>query len=204
LTSPLFAFKIDDVDAAQSKPKVMQEAMSSAAYELKDTQDAYIAGLYAQAGLSQNSNASPADITSLNVEEEFLAAAETMDNAGVPRSNRFAVIPPWIQSKLWLAGVSIITDNAALYSNGVVGRGIGFDFSVSPNVSKNSASWDKSRIICGVRNFSIALAEQVVKTEAYRPEASFSDAVKGLHVYGAKIIRPDATLTLYADKTAEA
>jgi hypothetical protein len=58
--------------------------------------------------------------------------------------------------------------------------------------------------MCGIRNESYTLAEQIMSVEAYRPEAKFSDAVKGLHVYGTKIIRPDITLTLYADKTAEA
>lgn len=202
--SKYFAFKIDDVDAAQAKPKVMQEAMKQAAYALGDTQDAYIAGLYGDAGMAQNTNASPADVTSLNVEDEFLAAAETMDNNSVPRSGRFAIIAPWVLTKLTLAGITSLSDNVALYTNGRLGRALGFDFSVSANVSKNSSSWDKTRIICGVTGQSLTVAEQIVKTEAFRPEAQFSDAVKGLHVYGCKVIRPDMTLTLYADKTAEA
>lgn len=202
--SNYFAFKIDDVEVAQSKPKVMQEAMKQAAYSLNDTQDAYIAGLYAQAGMSQNTNGSPVNMTSLNVEDEFLSAAETMDNNSVPRTGRFSIIAPWINTKLVLAGIVSLSDNVNLYTNGKVGSALGFEFFVSPNVSKNSSSWDITRVICGVKGMSIALAEQVVKTEAYRPESSFSDAVKGLHLFGSKIIRPDATLTLYADKTAEA
>ena len=70
------------------------------------------------------------------------------------------------------------------------------------NVS-NAGSWANTKIIAGVKNESIALAEQIVSVEAYRPESSFSDAVKGLHVYGGKIIRPDMTCVLYADYTAE-
>ena len=48
---------------------------------------------------------------------------------------------------------------------------------------------------------AIAFAEQIVKVEAYRPQDSFSDALKGLHVYGAKVIRPDAAAVLTASKT---
>ena len=48
---------------------------------------------------------------------------------------------------------------------------------------------------------AIAYAEQIVKVETYRPDDSFSDAVKGLHVYGAKLIRPDAIATCIASET---
>lgn len=198
-----FAFKIDDVDKAQSKPKVMQEAMRKAAYQLSETQDDYIAALYATAGLAQNTNASPVDMTSLNVEEEFLSVAEQLDEANASRQGRFSVIPPWVQSKLVLAGVSSLTDNVSEWKNGLVARAFGFDYYLSNNVS-NAGSWAKTRMICGVMNESITVAEQVMSVEALRPESSFSDAVKGLHVYGAKIMRPDVTCTLYADYTAEA
>lgn len=202
--SKYFAFKIDDVDAAQSKPKVMTEAMDKAAYGLSDTQDTYIASLYASAGLAQNTNASPVNMTSLNIDDQFLACGETMDVAGISRQGRFAIIAPWVLTKLVLAGITSLSENVATFTNGFIGRAYGFDFSISPNVSKNSTSWDKTRMILGSAKSSITVAEQIVKTEAYRPESQFSDAVKGLHVYGAKIIRPDMTLVLYANKTAEA
>jgi hypothetical protein len=201
--SKYFAFKIDDIDAAQSKPKVMQQAMAEASYSLADAQDAYMASLYTQCGMSVGAD-SPINMTSLNVEDSFLLAAETMDNNSVPRTGRFACIAPWVLTKLILAGIASLSENNELWTNGYVGRALGFDFSISPNISKNSSSWDATRNILGVKNMTFGLAEQIVKTEAYRPEKSFSDAVKGLHVYGAKIVRPDTALVLYADKTAEA
>ena len=58
--------------------------------------------------------------------------------------------------------------------------------------------------LAGFEGESLAFAEQIVSVEAYRPEDAFSDAVKGLHLYGAKVIRPDKTWVWYADYTAEA
>lgn len=202
--SKYFAFGIDDVDKAQQKPKVMQAAMLEAGYALNDTADTYLAGLYAQAGISRNTNASPVDMTSTEVEDEFLAVGELMDEANVPREGRFAIIPPWVHTKLVIAGISNLTDNKGVYINGFLMNALGFDFRMSNNVSKNSTSWDKTRIICGVAGKSYAFAEQITTIEAYRPQDSFTDALKGLHVYGGKIIRPDMTAVLYADKTAEA
>lgn len=198
-----FAFEVDDVDKAQMNVEVMQAAMSDAAYQLADTMDSYMAGLYADCGLSVDSNDTPADITSLNVEEKFLEVAEKMDDENIPREGRFAIIPPWVHIKLVLAGISNLSDNKDVYINGLIGHALGFEFYLSNNVSKNSSNWDKTRIICGVKGKSFGLAEQIKSVEAFRPESSFSDAVKGLHVYGAKIIRPDMTCVLYADKTAE-
>lgn len=199
-----FAFEVDDIDAAQSNMGLIAEPTRRSGYKLADTADAYILGLYAQAGNAQNSDSVPIDLVSTNVEEEILAIGEAMNNAGVEQEGRFIIIAPWVLTKLVLAGLTTKTMNDVLWENGKVGRVLNFDISVSPNVSKNSASWDKTRNIAGIRNESIAYAEQIVKVEAYRPENAFSDAVKGLHLYGAKIMRPDKTWVWYADKTAEA
>lgn len=202
--SKYFAFKLDDVDKAQAKGNIFGEATDRAGYSLKDTADTYMAGLYTACGISRNTDASPVDMTSLNVEEEFLAVLEDLRSANAPADRLFAIIPPWVMSKLTLAGIANLTTNDDVYKNGFIGRALGFDFYLSNNVSKNSSSWDQTRIICGVKGTSFAYAEQVVSVEAFRPESSFSDAVKGLHLYGAKIIRPDVTAVLYADKTTEA
>jgi hypothetical protein len=39
---------------------------------------------------------------------------------------------------------------------------------------------------------AVASAVSINKVERYRPESSFSDAVKGLAVYGAKVVKPTA------------
>jgi hypothetical protein len=53
--------------------------------------------------------------------------------------------------------------------------------------------------MCG-HSSAISYAEQIVKVEGYRPEGKFSDALKGLHVYGGKVVEPDALLDLQARK----
>ena len=202
--SKYVSFEVDDVDLRQAKGNLLPLGMGEAAYALADTADSYMAGLYADCGIAQNTNSSPVDMTSANVEEEILGVAEQMDEAGVPRMGRFGIIAPWVHTKLLLAGISNLSDNVDEWVNGYIGAALGFKLYVSANVSKNSTSWDITRNIFGIESKSYTLAEQIVKTEAFRPESSFHDAVKLLHLYGAKIIRPDMTACLYADKTAEA
>jgi hypothetical protein len=43
---------------------------------------------------------------------------------------------------------------------------------------------------------AIAFAEQLSEIEAYRPEKRFADAIKGLHLYGAKVVYPNEMVTL--------
>jgi hypothetical protein len=71
--------------------------------------------------------------------------------------------------------------------NGMVGRAAGFDILLSNNVPLISTDF---AIIAGT-DMAISFAEQINKTEAYRPEAKFADAVKGLTLYGAKLVRPE-------------
>jgi len=197
-----FNFQVDDIDKAQTKPKVMTEAMRKAAYALRDTADSYLLGLYAQAGLAVGTTGTPIDLTSLNVEDTLLQVGETMDGSNVPREGRFAIVPPWVVTKMILAGLTTKTLNDVLWENGKLGKVLGFETLMSNNVS-NAGSWANTKCMFGVRGMSLNYAEQILSVEAYRMELRFADAVKGLHVYGAKW-RADATLLLYADKTAEA
>jgi hypothetical protein len=199
-----FAFYVEDVDQAQANVEFMNSVSEQSAYGLRDTADQYLAGLYQQNGLTYGTNSVPIDVNSTNVEETVLTCGETMTENNVMMENRYMVIAPWFHTKLVLAGIANLSDNVDLYRNGRIGSALGFDFRVSVNVSKDSATtWAKTRQQAGILNQTLGWAEQIVSIEAYRPESGFQDAVKGYHVYGGKVTRPDKGLTLYADKTDE-
>ena len=50
---------------------------------------------------------------------------------------------------------------------------------------------------------AIAFAEQLSEINAYRPEKRFADAVKGLHLYGAKVVYPNEMVTIAVTKQYE-
>lgn len=199
-----FNFDVNDVEAVQQKTEILTQTTDQAAYGFRDAADIYFAGLYAQSGLtSYATGTTPWDVTSLNVEDVLLDIKEKM--ARVPLNGRFIICPEWFHSKLILAGLTNKQDNNAIFTNGVVDKVQGFDILLSENVSaNNTTTWDQTRIIAGVRGQSLSFADAILKVEAYRPEERFEDAVKGLYVFGGKILRPDMTLTAYCDKTAEA
>lgn len=198
-----FNFAVNDVDAVQQKQQLLSQATENGAYGFRDKVDQYFAELYAKAGIAKGSNASPVDINSANVEDVLVEVNELMGEANIPKAGRFAIIPEWFESKLVLAGLVTKTNNDQLHANGFIDRVLGIDFYTSNNVSKNSTSYDQTRILFGIKNVSLTFADVISDIEAYRPEKRFEDAVKGLYVFGGKIARPDMTLCLYADKTAE-
>jgi len=201
-----FDFKVEDVEAVQQKPQVLQKLTANAAYGFRDKVDTYFSGLYGDAThTSYATETTNWDVTSLNVEDVLLASGEKFSDNKVPIEGRFLVIPPWFLTKLVLAGLVTKEQNDALYANGTIDRVLGWDLLLSNNVSASSTTtWDTTRIIGGIKGQSLSFAEAIIKIEAFRQEKRFADGVKGLYVFGGKVLRPDMTICIYADKTAEA
>jgi N4-gp56 family major capsid protein len=198
--SKYFAFKVDDIDARQAKGNVMPEAMNRAAYQLARVADSYVAGLYTQTAAANQLGTVSVTTAALAYTQIRLLKLR-MDEADIPEEGRYLIAPPWFYSLL-------LEDNRFLDAsasgsteplrNGFIGRTLGFNLAQS-NAAPN-VTGDDFVVQAGVPQ-AISYAEQINKTEAYRPESSFSDAVKGLHLYGAKVIRPDHLATLVASKT---
>jgi hypothetical protein len=202
-----FAFFVDDVDQRQAKGDVIPTAMQRAAYKLADQADQYVAGLYTgiQSGNAVNGG-STITFTAIGTTatEEFynkvlVPLKVKLDEANVPTEGRYCIIPPWGHAMLLLSSLFSRFDGQGtsdVSRNGMVGRAAGFDILVSNNTPIPSGG---RNIATAGSNDALSFAEQVNKTEAYRPEAKFADAIKGLYLYGGKLIRPDALA--YADIT---
>ncbi|WP_128977278.1 P22 phage major capsid protein family protein [Streptomyces roseicoloratus] len=196
-----FAFKVDDVDARQAKGDVMPQAMSEAAYGLADVVDQYVAGLYT--GVQAANVVSSVTIDTTNPTSWDAEAAKAyndiliplkvkLDEANVPKQGRYCVLPPWLEGVMLRDPRFVKVNESGTEQglrNGMVARAAGFDILTSNNVPVPTSN---NYIITAGVNSAISFAEQINKTEAYRPESSFSDAVKGLALYGAKLIRPDS------------
>ncbi|MEV4858931.1 phage capsid protein [Streptomyces ossamyceticus] len=201
--SKYWAFKVDDVDKRQAKGNVMPEAMSRAAYRLRDVADQYIAGLYTGVAAGNNlGTISVVAATPTDAYDDVLVPLKvTLDEADAPTEGRYCVVPPWFTGRLLRDDRFISADKAGTTDalrNGFVGRAAGFNIMQSNNTPNPTG--DDNVIQAGV-NAAISFAEQINKTEAYRPESSFSDAVKGLALYGAKLIRPDGIAIATASQT---
>ena len=196
-----FNFSIDDIDQAQQRPKVMDEAMEEASYALSDASDSDLAGNATEAHHIEDAG----EIDSTDVYELITEVNRKLDEANVPRGNRWAVVTPWFMQKMVLAKIfeqSGSFDASDVESEGYAGQTLGFDFYISNNLRQDYGSDDDSLLMFGT-NRSMTFAEQILNIEAYRPEDSFSDAVKGLYVYGHKVVDPNALVTIRGRHKAE-
>ena len=62
--------------------------------------------------------------------------------------------------------------------------------------------WFRDKLWCDCcwSRFAVVTAQQIDKTEAYRDTASFADIVRGMQLYGRKILRPEALFTACYNK----
>lgn len=194
--SKYFNFQVDDVDKVQAAGDLVDTAMGRAAYALADVSDAYLLGVIAAGAAAGNivgTTAAPIALTAANVYENIVKLKTKLDKANVPNTGRTIVVPPEVHSLLLLDdrfAKSTATAGQEALINGLVGRIAGFDVYMSNNV-KTGMGTDSGKTpyfeITAQITDATTFAEQIIKTEAYRMEKRFADAVKGLHVYGAKV-----------------
>jgi N4-gp56 family major capsid protein len=202
-----FAFEVDDIDMRQaaSGGALMAEAASEAAYALADQTDlVIIAAMEADvASVTPDNNiAATSRATSALCVEGILDMKTLLDESNVPQQGRWIVIAPWIQNRLMLDTRYITIDSltgGSGFRNGQVGRIMGFDVILSNNLTLSDTVND-SKVIAGYPG-AVTFAEQISMVEAYRPQGSFSDALKGLHLYGVKVVRPAGLVTSIFSQT---
>jgi hypothetical protein len=195
-----FSFVVDDIDSAQQPGGALEEATAEAAYGLRDLADSYVAGLYTGA---QTAN----QIGTVSVTTAALAYTQLrrlmvkLDEANVPREGRWVVVPAWYHGLLLEEDKCVRVDASGTdqaLRNGIVGRALGFDVMMSNNAPL--VTGDDYAVIAGYPG-AITFAEQIVEVESLRLQTTFGDAVRGLHVYGAKLVRPDGIATVVASIT---
>jgi len=198
--SKYFAFELDDIDAAQSVGGELTTALTEATYGLRDVADQYVAGLYTQAQ-SANQLGTISVTTAAGAYTVLRQLRTALNKANVPMENRYVVVPPFFEGLLLEDDRFVRVDASGSdqgLRNGIIGRALGFDVMMSNNAPL--VTGDDWAVQAGHPS-AIAYAESIVKVESYRPQDAFSDAIKGLHVYGAKVIRPDAIATCVASET---
>jgi N4-gp56 family major capsid protein len=183
-----FAFKVDDIDTAQMRPEIIDAASDRAAYQLAEDADSYIAGLYSGASTSAPDNTiETSQFTSTNVYQKLVDLSVLMDQVNLPSEGRFVVVPPWVKGLLLQNSTFVTASKPDVVLNGQIGQIAGLNILVSNNVKTTGTSPVVSHMMAGHPS-ALAYAEQIVNLEGLRLEGSFADAVRGLHLYGGKVL----------------
>ena len=188
--SDYFAFKVNDLDKTQAKADLTGKFTNSAADNMMKNVENYISNLM------DTAVSTPAKTVSVGTPADaYLAVVEAgrkLDVQNVPDEGRWLVVSPdfyalLLQDSRFIEGTEA-GHNTLL--NGVVGQVRGFTVVKSNNVPSKKASPDTQSILAGT-NAAVTFAQQVSKVEAMRMQTDFADMVRGLDLYGAKVIRPE-------------
>jgi len=133
--------------------------------------------------------------------------ARIMDGQSVPTTGRWVVISPELMEILRDEDSRLLNADyggSGLMNGLVINNLHGFRVHVSnnlPSVGTGAATTGTANqntnygVIVAGHDSAVATAEQINKTETYRDPDSFADIVRGMHLYGRKILRPEALVT---------
>lgn len=189
-----YGIVIGDIKKKQSQIDFLNPYAKKAGYGLDKKVDTFIAALYDQTATAA------AYVTDATVDTYSVASTigELWDACeGVNVDKKWIVLPSWMVLKLLLAGIVQANDLKGELKNGFIGKVLNFDMYQS-NRCKALAGTKHHAIMCGSYD-SIAFVQQILESEVIRLESRFADAVRGLHVWGSRVIKPKELF--YADVT---
>ena len=193
-----FNFEVEDIVKAQSVPGLMEALTDEAAKGLALEGDKFVAEVIKGAVDASEVTASEViTLTNKNAMESVEEGFATLYANDCKVSDTFYLeVAPKVFTTYRQQLTELSTNNPEILKKGAVGK-INNAFVCIENClpEGDGAYYNVLRT-----DKAVAFAEQIDKVEKYRPEDAFTDAVKGLYVFGAKVVRPKE---IYVMKTAK-
>lgn len=209
----------DDIDAYQSDIKLLDDWSRDASQQMKIKVDTgFLADVYSDAhddnkgttagaksgAYNLGTTGAPVVVTKDAILEYIVDCNTVLNEQDVPEEDRWIVIPPWFSGmikKSDLKDASLTGDATSVMRNGRIGT---IDNTTLYLSNLLTAVADETGFTCwhimaGQRH-ALSFAAQLTKVSRVQPSASFSEAIKGLNVYGYKCLKPEALADLYARK----
>lgn len=220
-----FNVGIDDIDAYQTDLALMEEFSKDATEQMRNAQDTNILTNIASDASDDNigttagvksggfdlgtTSGSEIAVVSSDILDIIVDLGSVLDEQDIPSENRWIVAPAWFTGmikKSDLQDASITGDGRSILRNGRIGMIDRFTIYMSNNLPATTDSdaaagagascWS---IMAGHKS-ALTYASQIVKVEKIRSERSFANLIRGLVVYGYKVVVPEAMAVLYARK----
>lgn len=186
-----FNYMVGDIDKYQAVGGLMDSLSQESAYGLADAMDQYIANMAIDATVPKL-NDEAIVVTKENVLSTLDDAIQILQENNVNIASGVVVtVSPRFYKLFKQAYISNSTDNTVELKNGKVAMYGNVTVKLSNNVAKSKtvADNDTDNIMIRTKK-AIAFVNPLTHTEAYRPEKSFADAVKGYVLFDGKVVRP--------------
>ena len=182
-----FAFEVDDVDKAQSKPEYLTVQFDEAKKALAESEDAEVAKAAYNGALSSmkssstdiSAETSPLTTIDAGLVKLYKNNVSTKEELAADLNAEHITA---IRSKLQ----NLFTDNVEYIKRGAIGKYNNCFLRLSNNLYNDGT--DDMELIRTKK--AVAVANQIDKVETARKEKGFASIIKGLNVYGIKVVRP--------------
>ena len=213
-----FAFSADDLDKKQADVRFLDAWASDAAEQMKIAVDSDVlnaidadahasnkgltAGL-ASAGFNLGATTAPVALTPSNILDYYVHMGTVLTEQNIPMTDRWIVIPAWMANitlRSDLKDSSLTGDSTSPVRNGKIGRINDMTIYVSNNyTSVTDGAFTAYNVLFGHKS-AACFAAQMTKMETLRNQKAFGDLVRGMNVYGYKVVQPKALGVLYCYK----
>jgi N4-gp56 family major capsid protein len=213
-----FSVIVDDVDAVQADVKLMDIFTNDAGEQMKIAIDNDVLNNVAADAAAANQGATAGAISGdidlgatgasialdkNNILDNILKCGQVLDEQNVPEDGRWMVIPAWMSAMLKTSDLRqayLTGDAESPLRNGKIGMIDRFTLYVSNNLDvvddEGTNCW---HVLSGTRD-AISFASQITNVETLRAQTTFGNIVRGLNVYGFKVVKPEALVDLYVSK----
>jgi hypothetical protein len=188
-----YSFKVDDILAAQADVNMLEAASSDASEGMRIAVETDVLSSVVTGATTVGAQAT---ITSSNILAAILDQAKALDELNIPEEGRFIVLSPEFVSMLKqseLRQAYLTGDGTSPLRNGKVGMVDRFNVYQSNMLYTPGSGADAgyTHVLAGHPK-AISFASQFTSAETVRLETTFGDAVRGLKVFGSKVVVPDA------------
>ena len=215
-----FSFEVNDVDAYQADIKLMEGWSDDAGQQMKIAIDKDISAYAYTEAAAENAGATagvesgslnlgvagtPVAITKTNILDTLVDCGTALDEQNVPDEGRYIMLPAWMNGMLKksdLRDASIMGDATSAFRNGKIGMLDRFSVYVNNNMSTvtdDGTDNQATNVIFGHKK-ALTFASQMTNMETLPNPNDFGKLVRGLNVYGRKVIDPNAIGHLYAER----
>jgi hypothetical protein len=207
---------LDDVEEVQADLNLLSMWADDAAEQMKIVIDTAVLALLDAGVDSHNKGATagkisadmnlgvsgtPAVVTPANVLDYLVDMGTCLDEQNIPETGRWLIIPPWMAGmikKSDLRNASISGDGSSLLRNGRLGMIDRFTLYASNLLPTATEGSTNAFRIFGGHPHGLTFASQITTMETLRSEQTFGTLLRGLQVYGAKVLDGIALTELYA------
>lgn len=209
--------ELDDVMDVQADINLMDKWTTDASEQMKIVIDTDVLGVIDAGVVAANKGATagrisasynlgasgaPATVSKTNVLDYIVDCGSVLDEQNVPETGRWFVIPTWMAGMIKKSDIkdaSLTGDGSSVLRNGRIGQVDRFTLYSSNLLPTALDGVTCYRAFFGTKQ-GLTFASQITETETIRSPFTFSDLVRGLNVYGRKVVKGEAIGELYCRK----